>query len=136
MPQQTPLFNNSNPLTQDINNTNYNAQAAANIAGANNTAALYAAGIKAVGSLAGGAIGASDRRLKKNIRETGEKTREGIPIKTFQYRGTKAPPTFRGVIAQDVEKKVPGAVRRLPGKKAYRVVDFNALTAPFEMAKA
>lgn len=51
------LFNPESPYAQDIHNTNFNAQAARNIAAANNTAGLIGAGISAVGNLAGGAMG-------------------------------------------------------------------------------
>lgn len=46
------LFNPESPYGADIFNTNYNAQAAANIAGANNRTALIGAGMGAAGSAA------------------------------------------------------------------------------------
>ena len=45
------LFNPESAYAGDIYNTNYNAHAAAKIAGANNNAALIGAGISAVGSI-------------------------------------------------------------------------------------
>lgn len=53
--QQTRgMFEPFNPYAADVYNTNYNAQAAANIATANNRAGLIGAGIGAIGSIAGG----------------------------------------------------------------------------------
>lgn len=51
------LFNTESPYAQDIYNTNFNAQASAAIAHANNMNALIGSGISAVGSLGGGALG-------------------------------------------------------------------------------
>jgi len=48
------LFNPFDPYAGDLYNTNYNAAAAAKIAGANATAGLIGAGIGAVGKLGGG----------------------------------------------------------------------------------
>lgn len=53
-----PGIFNPYPFAQNVAASQYNAQAAAQIASANNTAALEAAGIKAAGSLIGGAAGA------------------------------------------------------------------------------
>jgi len=63
------------------------------------------------------AILASDKRLKENIEYTGEKTKDGIPVVDYNYKGN--PKKFRGVIAQDVEKVKPGAV--------YKAVDYAQL---------
>lgn len=64
----------------------------------------------------------SDRRLKEDIKETGAKTKEGIPIKTFKYKGKKG--KHVGVIAQDAQRKRPDAVRDVGGVKA---VDYAKL---------
>lgn len=69
--------------------------------------------IGGVAKVAGSAAMASDERIKKNIRDTGETTPEGVPLKTFQYR-TRPGVTFLGVLAQDVERKVPSAVGEDP----------------------
>lgn len=55
----------------------------------------------------------SDERLKEDIHATGEKTEDGIPIKTFRYKGS--PMMQVGVIAQEAKKKRPDAVRKGPG---------------------
>lgn len=56
--QQQTNSNNAG-LNQDYFNTIYNANSAANISNANNTAALYSAGISALGSIGGGAMKAA-----------------------------------------------------------------------------
>lgn len=68
------------------------------------------------------AVAASDIRLKENIEYTGEKTKDGIPVILFNYKGR--PQRFRGVIAQDVEKVIPDAVIELNGVK---YVDYGRL---------
>jgi hypothetical protein len=100
---------------------NYNANQASS-----QQASLAAA--SAAASLAAAGISASDRRIKKNIRSTGVKTGEGIPIKTFKM---KHDPTRRkriGLIAQDVEKKRPDAVVADP-HTGIKLVDYGKLIA-------
>lgn len=67
----------------------------------------------------------SDRNLKTDIGETGMKTPDGIPMKTWRYKGS--PMMELGVIAQDVEKKRPDAVTTIMGKKA---VDYSRIQSP------
>jgi hypothetical protein len=72
------------------------------------------------GTLGQAAIGLSDKRAKKDIKPTGLFAAAGIPIKTFKYKA--GGPTQVGVIAQEVERKMPSAVgRRSDGM---RVVDY------------
>lgn len=52
-------------------------------------------------------IGASDKKLKKNIRKVADLP-GGIALKSWQWKNNDAPSV--GVIAQEVEKKIPGAV--------------------------
>lgn len=77
-----------------------------------------------IGNLAGTAFGGwagngfklpkfSDERLKTDIHSTGEQTPDGIPIKSYRYKGS--PLMQLGVIAQDAKKKRPDAVKRGPG---------------------
>jgi hypothetical protein len=87
----------------------------------------------AIGSIGGGlaqGIGAaggfsaffpSDKRLKTDIKKVG-KTEGGLPIYTYKYKGDNR--TQMGVMAQDVEKKTPKAVREVGGFKAvdYKLV--------------
>lgn len=60
-------------------------------------------------------IAASDKKVKKDIKYTGEKTKDGIPVATFKYKGDNK--KYKGVIAQDVEKIKPEAVVNLLGIK-------------------
>jgi len=84
--------------------------------------------IGGLGSLASGVSKlTSDRRLKTDLREVGE-TRAGIPIYTFRYKGDPTRRIHMGVVAQEVEKKRPDAVERVPIKGVrggLRVVDYS-----------
>lgn len=62
-----------------------------------------------------GTLAASDRRLKTDIKKVG-KTNSGLPIYTYKYKGDNK--TQMGVMAQDVEKKTPKAVKEIGGFKA------------------
>jgi hypothetical protein len=70
-----------------------------------------------VGSAAAAAIPfmMSDKRLKTDIEKVG-KTDAGLPIYTYKYKGDSK--TQMGVMAQDVEKKTPKAVKEVGGFKA------------------
>lgn len=61
----------------------------------------------------------SDKKMKKEIKDTGMKTESGLPIKTFKYRGDKSGRTFIGHLADQVEKKFPDAV--------FKVIDYNKI---------
>lgn len=74
--------------------------------------------------LGAAAIGLSDKRLKTNIRPTGEKVR-GVPVKTWNWKGSGEPDV--GVVAQDVEKKFPHLVEM--GPDGYRRVKYGRLMA-------
>lgn len=82
-------------------------------------------GLGSLASTAGSLFQYSDKSLKTDIGETGMKTPDGIPVKTFAYKGS--PMMHMGVIAQDVEKKRPDAVRTIMGKKA---VDYGKIHSP------
>lgn len=126
------LFNPTNPYFSDIYNTNYNAQAAANIAGANNQAALYSAIISSIGQAAGAAAGASDRRVKKDIKRIG-KSPSGLGIYSFRYKGKRGGQKFIGPMAQDVERRRPDAVSVDPFSRV-KMVHFDRIDVPFRFA--
>lgn len=63
----------------------------------------------------------SDRRLKEDIKRVGE-TDEGLGIFTYKYKGN--PTTHMGVMAQDVQKVKPDAVKKVGG---YLAVDYGAI---------
>jgi hypothetical protein len=101
------------------------AQAATN-QGNYNTAA-YNAQMQALGglysglgSMAGGAIAASDIRLKSNIVKVGEHPK-GFGIYEYDIFGRRE----RGVMAQEVEKIIPEAVLEHPS--GFKMVNYGAL---------
>lgn len=119
------MFNPTNPYANDVFTQNFNAQQANNAASANASNANTSAYISLASMLL------SDKRLKTDVKKTGRKTREGIPIKRFSYRTDKAKRTFEGVMAQDVEKVRPDAVIEDPFSRI-KAVDYAQLDdAPF-----
>jgi hypothetical protein len=79
------------------------------------------------GTSIAGAFMASDPRLKKHIRATGERTaKHGLPIYTYEYRAGFGLPSGRqvGVMAPDVAQVVPEAVVLHNG---YLHVDYGKL---------
>jgi len=64
----------------------------------------------------------SDARLKDDHGVIG-KTNSGIPIHKFNYKGESTPQI--GVMAQEVEKKIPEAVARHPS--GYKMVNYGRL---------
>lgn len=65
----------------------------------------------------------SDERLKEDSRLVGH-TMDGTPIYTFRMKG--GGPRQMGVMAQDVEKVNPSAVRK--DRAGYRMVDYGRVT--------
>lgn len=63
----------------------------------------------------------SDKRVKKDIKKVG-KTDEGLPIYTYKYKGDGT--TQMGVMAQELEKEKPGAVKTVGG---IRMVDYSKI---------
>lgn len=93
------------------------AQAATQQARASYSSGLFG-GLGGIAQGAGAALGGffmSDRRLKTDIEKVG-KTNAGLPIYTYKYKGDNK--TQMGVMAQDVEKKTPKAVKEVGGFKA------------------
>lgn len=83
-------------------------------------------GLDVGGLLQGGAAlwAASDRRVKKNIREVGVHEQTGLPLYEFEYRflpGTK----YIGVMADEVEKRYPDAV--VEDKYGIKAVNYGML---------
>jgi hypothetical protein len=120
------LFSPTNAYAQDLFNTNFNAANANNIAQSNAQNAATGAIVSGVGSLLGGYLsnnqskattGAtiagsllSDKRLKKNIRKTGEKTEDGVDLYEWEYVTDPKKRRYRGVMAQELEKADPESV--------------------------
>jgi hypothetical protein len=68
-----------------------------------------------LGTAASAAMMFSDRRLKTDIKRVGT-TDGGLPVYTYKYKGESV--TQMGVMAQDVEKVNPEAVKEFGGYKA------------------
>lgn len=66
----------------------------------------------------------SDKRLKTDIKTVG-KDKKGLPVVSYRYKGEPKGVERIGYLAQDVEKKVPQAVRTGPG--GYKMVDYGLL---------
>lgn len=66
--------------------------------------------------------GFSDERLKEDVRRVGTLD-NGLPVYVYRYKGIPAPQM--GVMAQDVEKVMPDAVRERHG---YKQVDYDRVT--------
>lgn len=94
-----------------------NAQAqAANNAGIMGAIGGIGSGLaQGIGAAGGAAAFFSDKRLKTDIKKVG-KTNDGLPVYTYKYKGDDK--TQMGVMAQDVEKKNPSAVKTIDGFKA------------------
>lgn len=94
-----------------------NASAANAAASASKTSGIFSGLGSVAGGLAsaGSLFGFSDKRLKTDIKKVG-KTDKGLPIYTYKYKGEDM--TQMGVMAQDVEKKTPSAVKTIGGFKA------------------
>lgn len=103
--QGTATQNTANALS-NLTTAQGNAEAAAQVAPHNNLMNLAQGGMMAYAM--------SDRRTKENIRRVGI-TDGGLPVYTFNYIGD--PQTQMGVMAQDVEKVDPEAVKEFNGIK-------------------
>jgi hypothetical protein len=72
----------------------------------------------------------SDERLKDNIKVIESATDKLKQLKGVEFTWKKNGKNGGGVIAQDVEKVLPGAVKdieSLEGDKSYKAVDYNAI---------
>ena len=98
-----------------------NAFAAGQMAQAQMRGQMFGNLLQLGGTLGGAYMLASDRRIKEDIKRIG-KTDDGLPIYTFRYKGDST--VHMGVMAQDVEKKNPDAVKEIDGIKA---VNYGAL---------
>ena len=71
----------------------------------------------------------SDRRLKKDIEKVG-KHPVGVPLYSFRYKGDDpSSPKVLGPMAQDVQKKVPEAVGKIPGSGGMLAIHTPTLDA-------
>lgn len=100
-----------------LTNQQYQAQLAQS--NANNNA------LGSIGSTIGGWF-FSDPKLKTDVHKTGMKTKDGIPLKTFRYKGS--PMMNMGVMADDAQKKRPDAVRTTPS--GFKAVNYDKIGSP------
>lgn len=87
----------------------------------------YNGQMQAIGSIAStlGGWAFSSKELKTDIHDTGMKTKDDIPVKTFRYKGS--PMMNMGVMAQDAQKKRPDAVRQVGD---YKQVNYDKIGSP------
>lgn len=115
---QQPYFTNQLAQLAGLGLTGASLYSLLGGAGAGAAAAGTAAGAS---GLASGIAAFSDRRLKTNISRVGQ-TDDGIPL--YRYRYKWSPTMEVGVMAQDVEKIKPYAVKNVLG---YKAVDYSQL---------
>ncbi len=111
----TPQESITAPNTMGAAQTNYNnatAQYDATLGGlASLGGTLGGAGIKAFGQ-------SSDREDKTDISKLGKDSKTGLEMYAYRYKGDpKSYPKTVGPMAQEIEKKAPGAVRSIGGHK-------------------
>ncbi len=98
------------------------ASTGASIANALSLSGSSALGMTGLGGLLG-LLSSSDREDKTDIKKLGEDPQTGLPMYAYRYKGDpKTYPKTVGPMAQDIEKKFPGAVGKVGG---HRVVARN-----------
>lgn len=107
----------------------YQNQAAGGLGGAMGGAAMgsmFGPWGTGIGAVAGGLLGAfSDRRLKRDIEDTGARLPNGLPVYSYRYAWDD-PETLRlGVMADEVRHVRPDAVHVHPS--GFDTVDYEAL---------
>lgn len=89
--------------------------------------------IGAVGSLAGTAMMASDRDLKKNIKKVG-KSPSGINIYEFEYKDkSDGEGVYQGVMSDDLPKEIKN--KAVTTKNGIDAVDYSVLDVEFKRIK-
>jgi len=82
------------------------------------TVGSTAAGLASLGRLFMGP-GASDERMKTDIEKVGKDEETGLTMYAYRYKGDpKTYPKVVGPMAQEIEKKYPGQVTEVAGRKA------------------
>lgn len=114
----TPQTQIANTDVAGIYRDSFNQQLA-NAQMANSTKNAMIGGLFGLGGAGLSALKFSDRRLKEDVKKVG-KTKGGLNLFSFRYKGQ--PDTQIGLMAQDVEKKVPEAVAHVGG---YKAVDYK-----------
>lgn len=117
---QFPQFNYTPMSSVPVGQYVYQSAAMQNQANAASMGGLYGLGSSLLYGL-GGLMG-SDRRLKKNITELGASLKNGAKLYAYEYLGEAKRRV--GVMADELEKVMPGAVHVVNG---FRAVDYNML---------
>jgi Chaperone of endosialidase len=106
-----------------------------------NPAAMALGGLQTLGGLfsapAGGTSAAaglfsmlSDERMKTDVTELGKDPTTGLKMHAYRYKGDpKSYPKVVGPMAQDVQKLMPGAVRKV-GSQGRLAIDMAPIRAP------
>jgi hypothetical protein len=115
----TETFNRN--MQGSMYNTWQNNNAAIQAANMTGQAATQAGMMNMIGGLGGGAMSMmSDKRMKKDIEQTGEDGVLGLKTYEFRFKGeSKDAPKHAGFMAQEVQKVLPEAVEEVDykGKK-------------------
>ncbi|KKB61551.1 hypothetical protein WM40_22695 [Robbsia andropogonis] len=82
-------------------------------------------GLFGLGGSALSLFGSSDRRLKTNIEDTGERLENGLKIYRYRYKTDAVGKVRRGVMAQEARKVAPHAVVR--GVDGFLMVNYRAI---------
>jgi len=117
-------YGQTNTTTQPITSNSGAAIMGGGLAGLQAAGALgLGTGASAGMGLAGAALGfLSDRRMKTDIKRLGKDEASGLPMYAYRYKGDpKSYPKIVGPMAQDVEKRYPGATERVNGKLVIKV---------------
>ena len=112
----TPQANVAGVDYTGLVNNNYNAQLQASNAKMGGLFGLLGTGLTA-------GIKYSDRRLKTDVRRVG-RLDNGLPV--YAYRMIGSPVTEIGLMADEVEQKIPDAVHQQPN--GFKMVDYRAAT--------
>lgn len=113
--QGVPQTGMANTDIAGITQNSYNNQMQAYNAQLQQQSGLYSGLGQLGGALLGGIF--SDRRMKENVQKIGE-TDNDLPLYLFNYKGDPQRTPHISVMAQDVEKRDPGAVKEVGGMKA------------------
>jgi hypothetical protein len=85
-------------------------------------------GYGGLGASLGGLLGLlSDERMKTDVEKLGKDPSTGLQTYAYRYKGDpKSYPKVVGPMAQEVERKYPGSVREIGGKKVIGNLGFGA----------
>lgn len=122
-----PSFANNTPQVgvngTDVASIQANVNAANSANNSSMLGGLFGLGAAGLGGWAKSGFAFSDERLKEDIEQVGETPIDGVNVYEFKYKGS--PMIQLGAMAQEVEKKVPEAVKTHPS--GYKMVNYSKL---------